>query len=68
MLLVLVESEENHAHSRRISCEGIAGKISSLGQANDFTNEAVSVPVDTLVVDLNRDGDEGSEWGMVVNM
>ena len=49
-------------------CEGISGKIGSIVETEDFTNESVDFPIDTLIVDLTRDVGEDEDWGTVVNI
>ena len=46
-------------------CDGISGKMGELVETIDFTNEPVSIPIDTLVVDLTRDEDVSADWGTV---
>ena len=49
-------------------CEGISGKIGSIVETEDFTNESVDFPIDTLIVDLTRDVGEDEDWSTVVNI
>ena len=50
------------------NCDGISGSIGSLKEDGDFNNEPMSIPIDTLVVDLTRDKDEFAELGTVENV
>ena len=47
-------------------CDGISGNIGSLVEDDDFTNEPVDLPIDTLVIDMTREGEESDEWGQVM--
>ena len=48
-------------------CEGISGKIGSLVKTEDFTDEPVDIPIDTLVIDLTRKG-EHNDWGTITEL
>ena len=49
-------------------CDGVSGEIGSLVRDEDFTNESVALPIDTLVVDLTKDDEEGALWGTVCDI
>ena len=44
-------------------CDGITGEIGSLVVDETHTNELCDIPIDTLVLDFNRDGLEGDDFG-----
>ena len=44
-------------------CEGISGDKGSLGVDEAYVDEDVSLPIDTLVVDLTRGGDKDDDLG-----
>ena len=43
-------------------------KIGSLVETEDFTNESVDITIDTLVVDMTREGSECDDWGTVMEV
>ena len=49
-------------------CEGITGKIGSLVETEDFTNEPVDIPIDTLVIDMTREDSEDDDFGRVMEV
>ena len=49
-------------------CEGISGAIGSLEVDPDFRYESVTLPIDTLVVDLSREDVDDDEFGVIENV
>ena len=49
-------------------CDGVSGGIGSLVRDEDFTYEPVALPIDTLVVDLTKDDEEGALLGTVCDI
>ena len=43
-------------------CEGISGDIGNLKVDDSFRYESIDLPIDTLVVDLTRVGEEDDEF------
>ena len=49
-------------------CEGISGAIESLEADPDFRYESVTLPIDTIVVDLSREDVDDDEFGVIENV
>lgn len=49
-------------------CDGISGEIGSLVEDAVFSNDPVALPIDTLVVDLTREGKEEAPWGTILDI
>ena len=49
-------------------CEDITGKIGSLVDAEEFTNEPVDILIDTLVIDMTREDSEDDDFGRVMEV
>ena len=49
-------------------CGGLEGEIGSLNVDENWKDDEVSIPIDTLIVDLTRNGLEVDEIGQAMNV
>ena len=49
-------------------CDGISGEIGSIIVDETFVDESVTLPIDTLIIDLTSEDNDDIDIGSVVNI